>query len=127
MAILGKNIFIYQGSTGTTPIIAAAKTCSISYQTDLIEIASPSTAEAREYVAGRDDWSISLNHLVTAGAPFAGLLKVRHKYTISVVVGGQRRTGTVICQQADLNGAVGSLAEGSVKFKGTGRCPFYTA
>lgn len=118
--VLGKNILIYSGSTGNSPIIAAAKSCSISLKCDLLEKASSTQNTSKEYIAGRDEWDISLNHLVTSGAPFEGLLKVRQTYTISVVIGGVRKYGTAICQQADIQGAEGSLGKGSVIFKGSG-------
>lgn len=119
-AVLGKNIFIYSGNSGTTPIIAAAKSCSISMKCDLIEKASSTQGTSKEYVAGRNEWDVSLDHLITTGAPFDGLLKVRQTYTISVVIAGVRKFGTAICQQADIQGAVGSLGRGSVRFKGSG-------
>lgn len=118
--VLGKNIFIYSGSSGTSPIIAAAKSCSISFKCDLLEKASSTQGTSKEYIAGRDEWDISLDHLITTGAPFEGLLKVRQTYTISVVIAGVRKYGTAICQQADIQGAVGSLGRGSVRFKGSG-------
>lgn len=118
--VLGKNIFIYSGSSGTSPIIAAAKSCSISSKCDLLEKASSTQNTSKEYIAGRDEWDISIDHLVTSGAPFEGLLKVRQTYTISVVIAGVRKYGTAICQQADIQGAVGSLGRGSVRFKGSG-------
>lgn len=118
--VLGKNIFIYSGSSGTSPIIAAAKSCSISMKCDLLEKASSTQGTSKEYIAGRDEWDISIDHLVTSGAPFEGLLKVRQTYTISVVIAGVRKYGTAICQQADIQGAVGSLGRGSIRFKGSG-------
>lgn len=118
--VLGKNIFIYSGSSGTSPVIAAAKSCSISSKCDLLEKASSTQNTSKEYIAGRDEWDISIDHLVTSGAPFEGLLKVRQTYTISVVIAGVRKYGTAICQQADIQGAVGSLGRGSVRFKGSG-------
>ena len=118
--VLGKNIFIYSGSSGTSPIIAAAKSCSISSKCDLLEKASSTQGTSKEYIAGRDEWDISIDHLVTSGAPFEGLLKVRQTYTISVVIAGVRKFGTAICQQADIQGAVGSIGRGSIRFKGSG-------
>ena len=118
--VLGKNIFIYSGSSGTSPIIAAAKSCSISSKCDLIEKASSTQGTSKEYISGRDEWDISIDHLVTSGAPFEGLLKVRQTYTISVVIAGVRKFGTAICQQADIQGAVGSIGRGSIRFKGSG-------
>ena len=118
--VLGKNIFIYSGNSGTTPIIAAAKSCTISSKCDLIEKASSTQGTSKEYVPGRDEWDVSLDHLITSGIPFDGLLKVRQTYIISIVINGVRKTGTAICQQADIQGAVGSIGRGSVKFKGSG-------
>lgn len=118
--VLGKNIFIYAGDSGTTPIIAAAKSCAISSKCELVEKASSTQQTAKEFLPGREEWDVSLDHLITSGAPFDGLLKVRGTYTLSIVIGGVRKTGTAICQQADIRGAVGSLGTGSVKFKGSG-------
>ena len=121
MAIVhGKDIKIYAGSSGSSPLIAAAKSCTISSKCDVIEFSSETSATDRDYIPGRTDWELSMNHLVTSGAPFEGLLKVRGIYTLRVVVGGSVLTGRAICQQADLQGAVGALATGSVKFKGKG-------
>ena len=118
--ILGKNIFIYAGSTGTSPIIAAAKSCTISLKCDLIEKASATQGTSKEYVAGRDEWDVSLDHLISTGAEFEGLLKVSGEYTLSIVINGVRKYGKAICAQADIRGSVGSLGTGSVKFKGSG-------
>lgn len=118
--VLGRNIYIYSGNSGTSPIIAAARSCSISSKCDVIEKASSSQGTSKEYIPGRDEWDVSLDHLITTGAPFEGLLKVRQTYTISIVINGVRKYGTAICQQADIQGSVGSLGRGSVKFKGSG-------
>lgn len=121
MAIVhGKDIKIYAGSSGSSPLIAAAKSCTISRKCNVIEISSETSNTDTDYIAGRTDWEVSLNHLVTSGAPFEGLLKVRDTYTLRISVGGSVLTGRAICQQADLQGAVGALATGSVKFKGKG-------
>lgn len=118
--VLGKNIFIYSGSSGTTALIAAAKACTISKKIDLFEKSSSTQADAKEFTTGRYEWEISLDHLVSSGAPFDGLLKVGQEYTISVVIENSRQTGNAICQQADISGPTGGLGKGSVKFKGNG-------
>ena len=118
--VLGKNVFIYAGQSGTTPVIAAAKSCSISVKCDVHEKASASNQSSKEYLAGRSEWDVSIDHLVQDNAPFEGLLKVTGTYTISMVIGTTRKYGQAICMQADLGAAVGNLARGVVKFKGTG-------
>ena len=120
MAELGKDVQIYAGSSGTSPLIAMAKTCTISKKCGIIEKASATNATSKEFIADREEWEISLGHLVSSSAPIEGLLKVRGTYGISVVIGSTRKTGTAICTQAEITGSVGSLATGSIKFKGTG-------
>ena len=94
MAELGKDVQIYAGSSGTSPLIAMAKTCTISKKCGLIEKASATNATSKEFIADREEWEISLGHLVSSSAPFEGLLKVRGTYDISVVIGTTRKTGT---------------------------------
>ena len=118
--VLGKNVFIYAGQTGTTPIIAASKSCTISRKVDLYEKASSTQSTAKEFITGRSEWEVTLSHLVVSDAPFDGILKVGSSYTLSMVIGSTRKYGTAICVQADLSAPVGNLATGSVKFKGTG-------
>ena len=118
--VLGKNVFIYAGQTGTTPVIAAAKSCTVSMKCDTIEKASATNQTSKEFLAGRTEWDVSLNHLVESTAPLEGLLKVGGTYTLSIVIGSTRKYGSAISVQADLAGAVGGLASGTVKFKGSG-------
>ena len=124
-AVLGRNIKIYSGTSGTTPVIAMAKTCVVHCKCDLIEKASATDATSKEFVAGREEWDVSLNHLVSSDAPVDGLLKVRNTYTMRVIIsssGGNTTVlqGTAICEDATITGTKGNLGTGSIKFKGSG-------
>ena len=101
-------------------MIAAAKSCTISKQIDMLEKASSSQSNAKEFVTGRYEWDMTISHLVVTGSEYEGILKVGQRLLISVVVGGVRKKGYVICQSADLSAPVDGLAHGSVKFKGDG-------
>lgn len=118
--VLGSNIFIYAGDSGTTPVIAGARSCTISSKTDLIEKASASNQTSKEFIAGRTEWEISISHLVMSSNEYQGMLKVGTQFSISVVINGVRKTGTAICTQADIGGAVGNIATGSIRLKGSG-------
>ena len=118
--IHGRNIKIYAGASGSSPLIAAAKSCTVSMKADVIEKSSATQQTAKEYIGGRTDWEVSINHIVTSSAPFDGILKVNQTYTLRIDVGGTVKQGTAICVQADIQGAVGALGTGSVKFKGSG-------
>ena len=120
--ILGKNVFIYSGASGTSPVIAAAKSCSISIKYDLIEKASSSQGVAKEYNYGRYEWDLTVDHLVVSENEFQGLsLAGGQRVLISVVINGVRKKGYVLCPQAGISASVGSLATGSVTFKGDGQ------
>ena len=119
--ILGRNVFIYSGGSGTTPVIAAAKSCTININYDLIEKASSTQGAAKEYTYGRYEWDLTVDHLVMAGNEFQGLnLAGGSRLLISVVVNGVRKKGYVLCPKAGLSAPVGGLATGSVTFKGDG-------
>lgn len=118
--VLGKNIKIYAGTSGTTPVIAMAKSCVVHRKCDLIEKASATNATSKEFVAGREEWEMSLNHLVSSTAPVDGLLKVRNSYTLRLVIGSTMLQGTAICEDATITGTTGNLGTGSIKFKGSG-------
>jgi len=121
MAIIqGRNIFIYADTTGTSPVVAGAKSCVISMQCDLLEKASATNQSSKEFEPGRTEWEISISHLVVSSNEYQGMLKVGTKFSISVVINNVRKTGTVICQHSDIGGAVGNLATGSLRLKGTG-------
>ena len=129
--ILGRNVFIYSGGSGTTPVIAAAKSCTINIKYDLIEKASSTQGTAKEFTYGRYEWDLTVDHLVVASttsrpnAEFEGLkLAGGSRLLISVVIGtgnsAVRKKGYVLCPQAGLSAPVSGLATGSVTFKGDG-------
>ena len=121
--ILGKNVMIYRNASGTTPIIAGAKSCSISSKIDLVEKASATQQSAKEFIAGREEWDVSLSYIVASGSGDAsgGLLMKGQEYTLRVgIPGGSTLKGNAICVQSDLSGSVGSIATGQIKFKGNG-------
>ena len=119
--ILGRNVFIYSDGSGTTPVIAAAKSCTINIKYDLIEKASSTQGTAKEYTYGRYEWDLTVDHLVVSANEFQGLsLAGGQRLLIRVVVNNVRKKGYVLCPQAGLSAPVSGLATGSVTFKGDG-------
>lgn len=119
--ILGRNVFIYRDASGTTPVIAAAKSCTINIKYDLIEKASSTQGMAKEYTYGRYEWDLTVDHLVVSANEFQGLsLAGGARLLISVVVNNVRKKGYVLVPQAGLSAPVSGLATGSVTFKGDG-------
>ena len=119
--ILGRNVFIYSGSSGTSPVIAAAKSCTININYELIEKASSSQQKAKEYVYGRYEWDLTVDHLVVSSNEFQGLsLAGGTRLLISVVINNVRKKGYVLCPKAGLSAPVSGLSTGNVTFKGDG-------
>lgn len=119
--ILGRNVFIYSGASGTAPVIAAAKSCTINIKYDLIEKASSTQGTAKEYTYGRYEWDLTVDHLVVSSNEFEGLsLAGDARLLISVVINNVRKKGYVLCPQAGISAPVSGLATGSVTFKGDG-------
>lgn len=119
--ILGRNVFIYSGASGTSPVIAAAKSCTINIKYELIEKASSSQQRAKEFTYGRYEWDLTVDHLVVSSNEFQGLsLAGGSRLLISVVINNVRKKGYVLCPQAGLSAPVSGLATGSVKFQGDG-------
>lgn len=112
--IHGEDLIIYEGADA----IAAAKSCTIVTSCDTKEISSPSSATARTFVAGRTGWQVSVSTLVSNVS--SALLKVGNTYTLTMGVTGDTLTGTAICTQCQIDGAVGALAKGSFNFLGSG-------
>ena len=119
--ILGRNVFIYSGGSGTTPVIAAAKSCTINIKYEMIEKASSTQGTAKEFTYGRYEWDLTVDHLVVSSNEFEGLsLAGGARLLISVVINNVRKKGYVLCPQAGLSAPVSGLATGSVTFKGDG-------
>lgn len=118
--LLGKNLQILSGASGSSPIVAMAKSCDVHIDGDLIEKASPSSGSWKQYLAGRKGWSITVNYLVTAGGFKANAQMVNTTVTIRVSDGTVTMQGTAFVKTWKVTGTVGNLAQGSFQLVGTG-------
>lgn len=116
--IQGRSVTIKDASGA---VIAASKSCDIEYSCETIETASISSGKARNFIAGRTSWSISLSWLVMNVS--SSMLKVGQTIQIQIA-NAQDDTdyliGTAICTKCKITANVGALAQGSFVFQGTG-------
>ena len=70
MFIKGKDVILKIGGTA----IAAAKSCDVNIQADLIKVSSPTDGGWEHSIAGRKSWSASCSHLVTQIASSAAMV-----------------------------------------------------
>ena len=124
--IKGHDLIIYAGVPAKA--IAAAKSCSITTRSDVIESSSPSSGTAREFVPGRTSWEVTVSTLVTDIN--ALLLKTHNTYTLSWKERKDTfyvaKCGTAICTEAQIVASEGNLAQGSLRFQGTGEIVTWT-
>lgn len=106
-------------------MVAAAKTCRISTDAELIACASATDGDFRAFKVGKSSWQISVTSLVTNvrswfETPDAAIrvsFVVRDKYGTLM---GDRMTGQAIVKKAEVSASVGSLMQGQFTFQGTG-------
>lgn len=115
--INGKNIIICLNGEA----VAAAKSCEISVDTDLEEVASSNSANAKDYRVGRYGWSVSVSSLVANVGMVLNSGKIATMTCVdSRNTGKTLLSGTVICTKAKITASVGTLSVGSYSFIGTG-------
>ena len=118
MAQLGNNILVYLNGTA----IAGTKSNEIQTECDMIEVTNQNSAQWRQYLAGRKNWSVSTGFLVLAASDTKKLLNVGTTYTLRFRdrAGTSILQGQAIMKQCKISAARGSLATGSFTFQGSG-------
>lgn len=115
----GKYITIeYGGST-----IAGVTADRLNVSSDEIEKASATSSRWKEFLAGRKEWGINSDCLVTAPSAI-GTNAMMVGNTYNIWIWGPNHTpllrGTVICTEYTEDFRQGSLVKGSFRFRGTG-------
>ena len=120
----GNNIYI--SLTSSSAPFAATRSNEIQTGCDTIEISSPTTADWKEFLAGRTEWSFTVSWLVgNANAIKNNLLKTGSTLTIHIFSrtnssSTEILTGSAICTQCKITATRGNIANGSFAFRGTG-------
>lgn len=130
MILQGKNLIVKANGE----VIAAAKSCTLNIECDLIKVSSPTDGQWEHIIAGMKSWSVSTTHLLkmeqAAELPLHGYLwRVGGEYTLRVELSGvvigqlvasDYLTGSAICKSSQITATKGNLAQGSFKFQGNG-------
>ena len=125
MILHGENVLIQvvAGHEGYAPFIAAAKSCTVHVETDIIEVSDSSQYEWKKYVANRKSWSITIDHLVMSSTFLNSITQVGTEVEIYVTVSignnTERMSGRAIIKDWDAKASVGSLVNGTFKLIGT--------
>ena len=121
MAKNGNDILIYRGNT----LIAGTRSNEITTNAETIEVSSAINGQWKTFIAGRKDWSVTVNYLVPAVTNVSDLLTVGTSYTISVRTRSgstvtSRLSGTAILKTCKITATKGNLIQGSFQFAGSG-------
>lgn len=120
MAKVGNNVLIYQDGK----VIAGTKSNDAQSDADLIEKSSPNSGAWREYVAGRNSWTMNTNYLVLADNGVRDLLKVGTEYTLTFKERGRADTdgvtGKALLKTCKITATMGNLVQGTFQFVGNG-------
>lgn len=119
MAITGQSIVIYMDGS----MIAGTRSNDMSNECDTLETASPTQGSAREFVADRSTWSVTVNWLLSNVSDLTTLLTVGQSYTLTFVNNSTSAvvlTGSAILKRCQITATRGNLVQGSFVFQGTG-------
>ena len=124
MATLGNNIIVQIQSGQNWVSVGAARTDEIQVDGEQIEIASKTSGKWREFLTGRNTWSVQTSYLVTATSDIRELLKVNTTVRLriggSTMATGDYLTGYAIIKTQKLTAPIGGLANGTIVFLGNG-------
>jgi hypothetical protein len=134
MAQNGNVILVGLGGRSASYIIGGAKSCRLSADGDMIEISSADSAKAREFIAGRTSWQVTINYLVADfkriqninGSQLTTILSVGNKFTLyfgersSSAIGTNYVSGSAFLKNVDIVATQGNLIQGSLVFQGSG-------
>ena len=62
MVLQGRNLIISAGGV----VLAASKSCDIIVKADKVEVSSATDGNWRHFLAGRNEWSVTTNHLLVS-------------------------------------------------------------
>ena len=117
----GKDITVILSRNNTALANTRIRSNEIQTSCDMIEKASASQQDWKEYVAGRNSWTLTVNYLVLASAQVADLLYVGQTFDITMKSGNSELlTGSAIMTGVKNTATVGNLAQGGFTLQGSG-------
>jgi predicted secreted protein len=119
----GKDIIVILSQNGTAMASTRIKSQDIKVDADMIEKASATQQEWKEYVAGRKGWQMSISYLVLTSTKILDLLLAGCTFTVTMREAGTQTsgvTGTALLRSVGQVFTVGSLAQGNFSLLGSG-------
>lgn len=118
----GRDIIVILSQNGVAVASTAIRSDEIQTQCDVIERASATNQNWKEFVEGLAEWSLTVNYLMLSAARLSDVLKVRQRFDVTLRDRSNttQLSGTAIMTSAKQTHTVGNLCQGSFSLKGTG-------
>jgi predicted secreted protein len=118
----GRDIIVILSQDGVAVASTAIRSDEIQTQCDVIERASATNQNWKEFMEGRAEWSLTVNYLMLSAARLRDVLKVRQRFDVTLRdrTDTTQLSGTAIMTSAKQTHTVGNLCQGSFSLKGTG-------
>jgi hypothetical protein len=108
---MGKDLIVKVGGTA----IAAAKSCEISKDTEMIETCSTTSGTDKEFYPGKSSWQVTVNFFVVDEGV---VIYTNQKVTLQC---NNSTLGDAYVKSCQITGTVGNLCQGVLVFQGTGQ------
>lgn len=125
--LTGRDVSFSTSISGTTKVIAFAKSCDITVQGDVQEFTSALSGRGKRFRAGRYSWVINVDALISSPDDPKSILQALINGTaVDVKMGvgsssnGLLLQGTAVPTSWKLTGSLGSMATFSATFMGDG-------
>lgn len=127
----GNDILVYILDSSGNYLIAGTRSNEIQTGCETLEVSSPSQGAWRAFLAGRKEWSFTVNYLVTndsalrisGGSGIKDVLQAGNTFTLRVYRRGLTSLalqGSAILTGVKITATRGNLVQGSFTFKGNG-------
>ncbi len=119
MAALNGNILILKLNGAS---VAAVKSNDVETASGLMEVASATQGQWREYINGRKTWAMSATWLLLSSAAMASTLQVGQVFSAELVdrrIEGRTVYGNAHLEVCKIQATKGNLVTGEFKLKGT--------
>lgn len=113
-------MLVYRNGT----VIAGTKSNEAQADAEMIEKSSATNGRWREFVAGRNEWNMTVNYLLLAYGGARDLLTVGTEYTLVFKQRGYADstgvTGRALLKTCRITATLGNLVQGTFQFVGNG-------
>lgn len=124
MAENGNNIIVFVQSGNSWVAVAGTKSDELQVDGDQIEIATRNSGQWREFLAGRNTWSLQVGWLVSSVGDIRNVLQVNTRVKLRIGArtwaSGTGLEGYAIIKTCKVSMQRGNLANGSFVFLGDG-------